>query len=291
MANRKLIVTHHAPDLDAIGSTWLLKKFDTQHYGDAKIAFVNPGDQIDKESLEQLEVSPTNVTHVDTGLGEFDHHQPDRARQQLSATSLVYQHILEVHPDLTEDAALKTLVEIITDIDHFGEIDWPDASHPRYEFMIHQVIRGLEFTEMNDDNSQLHFGFTCLEGVYSSLKQHTRAQEIIDTEAQFFEIKGGKAMAVETRNDDCMKLAQKQGAIVVIRKDSEMGHVRIKARPDSQIELKPLYERVTQLDSKGTWYYHPGGKMLINGSRKHLNQIPTALTLQHIIDAVKELYA
>ncbi len=288
---RKLIVTHHAPDLDAIGSVWLLKKFDTQHYGDAKVAFVNPGDQITAMEAEQHGVMLSQVVHVDTGLGEFDHHQPERARQHICATSLVYDYIVEVHPELKDDDALKSLVELVTDIDHFGEIDWPDASHPRYEMMIHQVIRGLEFIYLNDDDAQIHFGFTCLEGLYSSLKQHVKAQQIIDTEALFFNIKEGKAMAVESRNDDTMKLAQKQGIVLVVRKDPEQGNIRIKARPDSTIELKPLHDAILKLDSRGTWYYHPGGKMLVNGSRKHTSQTPSPLSLTQIVTLVKELYA
>jgi hypothetical protein len=289
--NRKLIVTHHAPDMDAIGAVWMLKTFDTQHFADAKVTFVNPGEQLSKKDIEEHDLTPDDVMHVDTGLGELDHHQPDRARQFISATSLAYEYVQKIHPDLQEDQALKTLADLITDIDHFGEIDWPDASHPRYELMIHQVIRGLEFIHLNDDDAQLNFGFTCLDGAYSSLKQHVKAQEIIDTEAIYFEIRFGKVMAVETRNDDTMKLAQKQGSALVIRKDPELGHIRIKARPDSPIELKPLYDRILQLDDKGTWYYHPGGKMVINGSRKHMSQQPSPLTLTQIVELVKELYA
>lgn len=289
--SRRLIVTHHAPDLDAISSVWLLKTFDSQHFADAKVTYVNPGDHLSETAIQELGFSPMDVTHVDTGLGEFDHHQPERARQNICAATLVHDHLLKIHPELQDDEALRTLVDQINDIDHFGEIDWPDASHPRYEMMIHQVIRGLEFVHLNDDDAQLNFGFTCLDGTYSSLKQYVRAQEIIDNEGTFFDIGEGKVFAVETRNDDTMKLAQKQGAVLVIRKDPEQGHIRIKARPDSNIELKPLHERVLELDSKGTWYYHPSGKMLINGSRKHTSQVASPLTLQQIIDLVKELYA
>ena len=52
-SERKLIVTHHAPDLDAISSVWLLKRFDTQRYGTAKVAFVDPGKTISLEEAEQ----------------------------------------------------------------------------------------------------------------------------------------------------------------------------------------------------------------------------------------------
>ena len=86
--NKRLIVTHHAPDCDAIGSTWMLKRFDAQHYATAQSAFVDPGATINPSEAERLGFQMHNVTHVDTGLGEFDHHQPDRGLQRICATSL-----------------------------------------------------------------------------------------------------------------------------------------------------------------------------------------------------------
>ncbi len=287
---RKLIVTHHAPDLDAIGASWLLKSFDTQHYGDAKFAFVNPGEKITQSEIDELQISSDHVVHVDTGLGKFDHHQPERGHDHSSAASLVYEYICQIHPELKKDQALKLLVDFITEIDHFEEIYWPEADHPRYNFMLHQILRGLELIELHDDDSQLHFGFTCLDGVFATLKQHIRAKEILETKAKYFQIKLGKCMAVETRNDDTLKLAQQYGAIIAIRKDTSQGHIRIKARPDAKIDLKALADEIALIDSTGTWYYHPGGKMLINGSRKHRNQRPSPLSLEQIIKLTKKTY-
>ena len=287
---RKLIVTHHAPDLDAIGASWLLKTFDTQHYGNAKFAFVNPGEKIKSSAVAELEISSDNVVHVDTGLGRFDHHQPERGHDNSSASSLVYDHLCHLHPELSNDHALGLLVDFITEIDHFEEIHWPEADHYRYNLMLHQLIRGLEFVGLHNDDSQLHFGFTCLDGVYAALKQDVRAKEILETKAQYFHIKSGKCMAVETRNDDTLKLAQKYGAIIAIRKDTTQGHIRIKARPDAEIDLKALADEISLIDSVGTWYYHPSGKMLINGSKKHRNQKPSPLSLEQIIELTKKTY-
>jgi hypothetical protein len=288
--SRKLIVTHHAPDLDAIGSIWLLKTFDSQHYGDAKLAFVNPGETISEAEVKKLEISPIEVVHVDTGLGKFDHHQPERGHDHSSATSLVYEHLCQLHPDLEDEKALELLVDFVTGVDHFDEIFWPESNHYRYNFMLHQIIRGLEFVELHDDDSQVHFGFTCLEGVFSALKQQVKAEEILKTKAQYFQIKIGKCMAVETRNDDTLKLAQKQGSNLVIRKDPSQGHIRIKTRPDVDFDLKPLHDEIVSIDQTGTWYYHPSGKMLINGSRKSNHQKPSPLSLEQVIKLVKKTY-
>ena len=287
---RKLIVTHHAPDLDAIASSWLLKTFATQHYGNAKFAFVNPGDKIEPAAIKELQISPADVVHVDTGLGRFDHHQPERGHDHTSATSLVYTYLCQLHPELEQDQALELLTEFVTDIDHFEEIYWPEADHHRYNFMLHEIIRGLEFVELHDDDSQLHFGFTCLDGVYSTLKQHVKAKDILKEKAEYFHIKLGKCMAVETRNDDTLKLAQKYGSIIVIRKDPTEGHIRIKARPDAELNLKALADEIALVDKTGTWYYHPSGKMLINGSRKHRSQKPSPLSLAQVIELVKKTY-
>ncbi len=90
----KLLVTHHAPDIDAITSVWLLKRFDSQQYADAKILFVDAGKKLTVAVREEHNASEQDVTHVDTGEGEFDHHQTDRGMQRVSAASLVYDDLI-----------------------------------------------------------------------------------------------------------------------------------------------------------------------------------------------------
>lgn len=288
--SRKLLVTHHAPDLDAIASVWLLKRFDAQHYADSKIAFVNPGESINLDQAEDYGVQLHQVTHVDTGLGEFDHHQPDRGMLKISAASLVYDYVSKIHPDLKTDLALQKIVAFCVDIDHFLEIHWPEPANERYLFMLHELIRGLEFTTLNDDDSQLHFGMQCLDSVYGSLTQYNRAKEIILEKGIRFSIPAGDCIAIETSNDDVIKLSQKEGCILVIRKDPDLGHIRIKVRPDANIDLKTVYEEIKTKDSVGTWYYHPSGKMLLNGSQKHRDQHASPLSVTEVIEIIKETF-
>lgn len=290
MDTRRLIVTHHAPDLDAIGSVWLLKRFASEIYADAPVTFVNPGETISRTAAEQLGFTLDLTTVVDTGHGQFDHHQPDRAVQRICASSLILDYLKQEYPHLMNDAVLDSLVEYITEIDHFGEVNWPDSAHWRYSFMIHELIRGLEFQNPYDDTALLNFGMQCLDAAYSALKQNLRAYEILAHKSVEFELKEGKAIAVESRNDDTMKMAQKQGFVLVVRKDPKQGHVRVKARPDSSIDLRPLYETIIEKDRVGTWYYHNSGKMLLNGSRKHRNQVASPLTLEQVVHLVKTMY-
>ncbi len=286
--SRQLIVTHHAPDLDAIGSTWILKRFEEQKYADAKITYVNPGETISIDAAHDLGFELHDVVHVDTGLGRFDHHQPDRNSSEISATSLVHDFVCSRNKDLDNDQALHIISEFITEIDHFGEIYWPDSGNYRHTLMIHELIRGIEFTDPHDDDSQMQFGLQCLDAAYAALTQQVKAKEVIEEKGNEFKIGSLKCLALETRNDDTIKVAQKQGFDLVIKKDPKQGNIRIKLRPDCKITLKPLYDAVIQKDTVGYWFYHASGKMLINGSRKHMSQTPSPLTLDEIVKLAKE---
>ncbi|MEX0895994.1 MAG: hypothetical protein WDZ94_03575 [Patescibacteria group bacterium] len=291
MQHRSLLVTHHQPDLDAIGAVWMLMRHDSQNFGTAKLAFVNPGETITLEAAQDLGFELHQATHVDTGLGEFDHHQSDRGQEFTSASLLTYQHICQIHPEYTKNKPLKTIAEFITEIDHFREIDWPESGHIRYAFMIHELIKGLEYSERHSDENQVHFGMTCLDSAYGVLTQHYKALEILDQEGEQFLLHDGPGLAVETSSDEVIKLAQKQGSVLVIRKDPNLGHIRIKVRPDAQLSLEKLYDAIKEQDSEGSWYFHPSGKMLLNGSDKHRDQKASPLTLNQVVAMTKELYS
>ena len=290
MESRPLIVTHHAPDLDAVTATWLLKRFDAPHFADSKIGFVNPGEKMDLSDAEELGSQLHEIVYVDTGYGKFDHHQPNKALQKICAASLVFDYICEQHPDKKTDQALQTIVKFANQIDHFEEITWPEPESERNLFMIQELIRGHEYTDPHNDDSQMHFGFQCLDNVYATLTQHYKALDIIHSKGQVIPLKEGQALVLLTRNDDTLKVAQKQGYLMVARKDPKLGHIRIKVRPDSLLDLTTLYKRILEVDKKGTWFLHGSGKMLLNGSTKNRDQKPSPLTLEQIIVLIKETY-
>ncbi len=288
---RKLIVTHHAPDLDAISSVWLLKRFDGQRYADAKVAFVNPGDNITLDEAEkEFNCQLHEITHVDTGLGEFDHHQVERASREICAATLVFDYLKQVRPEIANDQALIAIIKIIVEIDHFGEIYWPEAKENRFVFTLHELIHGHESIEPHDDDSQLHFGMKALDCAYAEMTNRLKAEEIIESKGVEFDIKEGKCIAFETQNDETIKLSQVKGYLLAVRKDSEYGHIRIKVRPDAKINLEKLYLAIKEIDQKATWFYHASGKMLLNGSIKHRNQIASSISLKGIIHLLQKLY-
>lgn len=286
----KLLVTHHAPDLDAIGSVWMLKTFDNQHYADAKVGFVDPGSTMTEEGIENLGYTPADfdgVVHTDTGLGVFDHHQADRGKMHISATSLTYDHCCKVHPELAEDKALKELVRIVTDLDHFAECFWPEANDSRYCFMLHEILDGLQKAGLHTDETQMAFGMKCLQGVYKKLEETEKAKEVIERGIEF-QTKWGKGIGLETNNDTSIKYAQKAGYAVVIKKDPDEFNARIKGIPIEGLDLTPLAEAVMEKDKVGSWYFHPAKTMLLNGSDKWSNKSATPLSLSELIKMAEE---
>lgn len=286
----KLLVTHRGPDLDAIASLWVLKRFHTQVYGDAKLYFVNAGDAIDLRTAADMGFSIEDVTHVDTGLGEFDHHQEDRGKKRICATSLVIDYVISIHPELAHDKVLQFLSEFVTSIDHFEEQSWPNAADLKNQLMIHSLIEGIRRSgQAPDDEATAHFGFLCLDAAYAGILEQLQAQEDLDTKKQEFSTPWGTGVGIESANDEVVKLAQKSGYVVAVRKDPNKGDIRIKAVPGKGIDLTPIANKVKQMDTVGRWYFHPGKTMLLNGSSKDSSRLPSPLTLQQIMTLFEQL--
>jgi hypothetical protein len=285
----KLLVTHFAPDLDAIASVWMLRRFDERNYADAKLGFVNPGETFDLRSAADLGFSPDDITHTDTGLGVFDHHQPERGMKRICATSLVFDYICDIHPEYKSDKALAYISEYVTAIDHFEENAWEGADDYKFQFMLQNIIEGLRLVGIHDDEGMCHFGFSCIDGVYAAIREQIGAQEAIEEKGNTFETKWGRALAIESANDETIKLGQKQGFVLVVRKDPGKGNIRIKAVPDKGIDLTAVADEIKSHDSVGTWYIHPAKTMLLNGSSKSNNQIPSPLTLAQVVGIIKQV--
>lgn len=270
----------------------MLRTFDAQHFASAKLGFVDPGKNITDGEIAELGFERDDfdeIVHTDTGLGRFDHHDAERGMQKdVSATSLTYDHCCEVHPELYEDKALQELVKIVTELDHFGECFWPEANHSRYSFQLHEILSGVQRAGLHTDETQLAFGMKCLDGVYKTLEELENAKEQL-TKGIEFETKWGKGIGVETNNDAVIKYAQKAGYAIVIKKDPDEFHARIKGIPIEGLDLTPLAEAVMAKDKIGSWYFHPAKTMLLNGSEKQSkDKAATPLTLNELIAMAKE---
>lgn len=297
----KIIVTHNAPDLDAITSVWLLKRF-LPGWEDADVQFVpagmrferaKPGNQI-KEPIEKY--GDDEVIHVDTGLGPLDHHQT--SDDKVCGASLTWDYVRENsqifkrsegnEKVIEKEVAISRLVAVVVANDHFKEVFWPDPNADYFEFLLTSIIDGVKLKKPGDDKYCVEFASENLDYILTSFENRIWAEEEMRSNSTEFETRWGKGLGLQTINDDVIKLAQKSGFAVVIRKDPRKGYVRIKASPACSADLTNTYEQLKKMDPDATWFLHVSRKMLLNGTPKNPKMIPTKLSLNDIISVLKK---
>lgn len=277
----KYIVTHFSPDLDAITSCWLVKKY-FPGWQNAKIKFVSAGSTLNNLPAD----SNLNILHVDTGLGKFDHHQTDSF---TCSAKKIFQYLIK--KNLIKKKSLKEALSIIIDyvnqIDHFLEVNFYQPTSNIYDFCLHQLIEGLK-PVLNNEEKLMELGFKLLDSALQILTKKINAKEEIK-KGLIFESFWGKTLALESRNEEAVKLALKMGFNLVIRRDPKRKIIRIKLHPNSKNDLTPLFQKIINLDKKGDWFLHSSKKMLLNGSSKNPDLKPTSLSLLKIIEIIKKL--
>lgn len=301
----KVIITHNSPDVDAVASVWLIKKF-LPGWEDAIVKFVAAGERIDggkwKDASQTLPIESIEndeVIHVDTGMGPLDHHQT--TSDKICAASLTWDYVRNKNEELKVDnsekikdrmGAVSRIVKIITDIDHFKEVFWQDPLADYHEFDIIAILDGLKVQFPNRDDYYVEFIGKILDAILHEFENRIWAEKEILRVGQKFDTRFGKAIAFETINDSVIKLSQKMGYVIAVRKDPRKGYVRIKAIPAKDkidIDLTPVYEKLKIADPDATWYLHISRKMLLNGSVKNPKMRPSKLTLNEIIKILEKI--
>src|SRR3989338_758710 len=140
----KVIITHFSPDLDAITSCWLIKKF-FPGWQNAEIKFVPAGLTYEKKPVD----SNPEIIHVDTGLGKFDHHQSndltcaaEKILNYLQKNDLIKIKLIK---------PLKILIDFVIEDDHFLEIYYPETESSRYTFL------DRKSTRLNSSHSSISY--------------------------------------------------------------------------------------------------------------------------------------
>ncbi|MCL5970525.1 MAG: hypothetical protein M1450_03430 [Patescibacteria group bacterium] len=302
----KIIVTHNSPDWDAIAAVWLIKRF-LPNWADAEVKFVPAGDRIESSKLKAQsskliepigKIGEDEVIHVDTGLGALDHHQTESG--DVSSASLTFDFIKREPEkesqtlDKGKQEVIERMVRIIVDVDHFKEVFWDNPTADYHEFSFLGILEGIKLEKPGDDLYFVNFGMECLDAILHNFENRLWAEKEIKENGRKFETKWGKGIGIETINDAVLKLAQKMGYVVVVRRDPRKGYVRVKARPSlknekEDIDLTGLYEKLKKMDPDATWFLHVSKKMLLNGTAKNPKMKPTKLSLDDIIKALETI--
>lgn len=298
----KIIVGHNAPDIDVICSVWLIKRF-LGGWEEADVKFVPAGTRLPNSQLEAPsgegdpieKIGENEIITVDTGLGPLDHHQTksDKVCGATLTWDYVRQHGQmfknEAESDKTQhrEEAISRIVNLALDDDHFKQVYYPDPNADYMESTLPELIDGAKLDKPDDDMFVLDFGIQGLDLLLHKMENKIWAEKEIKDNSHEFESRWGKALASETINDDVIKVAQKMGYALVIRKDPRKGYVRIKASPKFEVDLSNSYEQLKKMDPDATWFLHVGRKMLLNGTLKNPKMRPSKLSLDAIISVLK----
>ncbi|MBI5045243.1 MAG: hypothetical protein HZC02_04915 [Candidatus Levybacteria bacterium] len=301
----KIIVAHKSPDWDAIGSVWLLKNH-LPGWQDATVVFVSAGKLFERckgynhdDPADPIEkIGEDEIIHVDTGLGPLDHHQTSDLH--VCAASKTWDYVLSMIEksgnEMKEEKkeAIGRVVGVITEDDHFREVFWGEPLADYHEFSLIGVLDGLKSFKPDQDDYFVKFGMEALDAVTHAFESRIWAEKEIQENGTEFSLKKGKAIAFVSINDNVIKLAQKMGYLLVVRKDPRHGYVRIKVRPSSSekddLDLTLAYEKLRKIDPEATWFLHVSKKMLLNGTSKNPDMVPSHMTLEQIVDVLKSIY-
>lgn len=288
----KTIVTHFTPDVDAIASVWLLKRF-LPGWKNAQVKFVPAGETLGDEPVDNRE----DILHVDTGFGKLDHHQTAEDTCAAKRTLQFVSDQLSVvsgkgSPKKKQnfpDETLVRLIDIVNDIDHFNEVYYPNPMADFYDFGLTSQLDGWKLIYSDQHEKLLNLGLVAFDGIYKKFQDKVWAEHEIDKKGVEFKTVWGKGIGVETINDEVIRLAQRMGYLLVVRKDPKKDYVRIKAQPESSVDLENVYNKLRKLDKQATWFLHVGKKMVLNGSMKNPKTKATKLELGEIIEILKQV--
>lgn len=278
----KLIVTHINPDQDALASVWLIRRYYPGFQGDdVEYAFVPAGETYQKLAVD---VDP-DIVHVDTGLGQFDHHQ---ITEKICAFKRIYDYLTKRSlVPVYDEVPLGRMGKVVNDYDNFLNVYYPDVTADYQEFTLDQITSGLIHTELHD-KEKVAIVLPIFDAILQTIKNKIKAEKNIK-EGFVFQTKAfGKAIVMENSNNESMKFAQKSGFQLVARKDQKQGNIRIVCLPKDEFDLTPIYTIIKAEDTVGTWFFHQSKHMLINGSNVNPTMKPSPITTARLIEILQQ---
>ena len=158
------ILTHESPDLDAIMSVMLMRKFGEDKFpgvAEAKLMFASAGKLPEGKSPAELEAE--GILALDIGGGRFDTHPVgntvDSSKRERSATDLIAEEL-----GLIYDETWAPLVEYTRLQDTQGH-SMLSKEFIHHLVSIHTILLGLELVHTRDSEGKLRAGMKILENI------------------------------------------------------------------------------------------------------------------------------
>lgn len=276
----KIIVTHIYPDLDAIYSVWLIKRF-LSGWSKARVEFVPAGETFEGQPAD----GDPEILHCDTGGGKFDHHQ---GNEFLCAASLVLKEVFKVNEkvDDQQKKALERMLVVVNEDDHARFIAYPEPTSDRWDFGLSQALGGMVSNLRDCPEKVIEYFLAILDGTFRIFLEKVEAEGILEI-GEKFKTKWGKGIAVYSGNSEFPRLALKSGYALVVRQRPKSNHLGIYGNWQKGVNFKKIFEKLVKADPEADWYFHPGGCMVLNKSISHPKRRPTKLKLEEVVNIIK----
>ncbi len=167
------LITHINPDLDAMMSVLLMRKFGEKKFPNvskAEIIFVSAGKLPDGKSAKKLEKE--GILTLDTGGGRFDTHPTgnnlNADKRDLSATDLVAKYLNVIK----QDNSWEELIKYTSLHDTTGHSLY-SRDYLHHLMSIHTILLGLENIYKSDSKTKLEIGIE----IISSIPEFVRHKE------------------------------------------------------------------------------------------------------------------
>jgi hypothetical protein len=252
------LVTHVCPDLDGLLGLWILIRFGG--VSPYELAFVPVGTRLPGND---------DAIHVDTGLGEFDHHQTS---DDTCSAKLVYEHVFRGRSDV----AVAELVNFALLTDWYRDLDKTNAP-----FNLNSVIEGLNELEPRRPERVAETTFQILDALHRSLTVRFEAEQEY-AKGHAFASRYGRAFAIETANLHVRELAYRAGARVYVFVDPVTGYRGYKARSQDGVDFTKLFHEVTAHEPDADWFLHSSRELLLCGSAKAPDRRLSKLSLNEL---------
>jgi len=287
-----MIITHTAPDMDAITSCWLLQRFGGLNA--AEIRFVNTGNP-DPELLASAEAVVDTGKIYDPTKNRFDHHQDAKLK---SATYLVADTL---RTRGGHEEALREIWPLIVLIDEADRGIWSSGSSQSRVHGLHAIFSGGLPSGMSD-LGMLAWGYQLLDSLFTTYQRRAEGRAAL-TEHLVYESDDGLLLAIKDAPRSATSAAFERGARLVLFADTTSNAIGLQrssewATPHAGDLVERLAERLAAwaaapVDDDGfepdlaqalgaeldTWFKHPVGFFAGRGTAKAPSNEPISIGL------------
>ncbi len=292
----RAIVTHPSPDLDALVSVYLLRRYGGElcpGSGSCPLRFETPAAVEAAGGPEALEALGDLV--VDLGGGRFDNHPradvPGSGDLEASASELVAEHL-----GVRQLPELDKLLTFCARQDLKGQ-SIRSRDPVDHAMAIPAIIDGLNRLHPDDGEAVYRAIEPVLDAIVASEKAWYDA--LADAEQGLrHEVGGAQVLAMESSSSAAARAGRYVGADLLVVRYLPQGHVAFTLRRDGPLgrltldglasrvrraELaargQPAGKTMREVGMHGGWFLHQSHKILNKGSPKAPDVESTVLTL------------